>query len=87
MIEKYDLTDQELDALIQDLGQKLAKAKILSQSSEAYILLQQQLVELNREQKRRYGISYEAESGVVNETDPSMKDVPFIPYPQKFQTF
>lgn len=83
MIEKYDLSDQELDALIQDLGQKLAKAKILSMSSEAYLLLQQQLVELNREQKRRYGLTTELESGVVIEADPEMKDIPFIPYPRK----
>lgn len=87
MIDKYDLTDQELDALIQDLSHKLAKAKVLSFSSEAFINLQQQLVELNHEQKRRYGIQTEGESGVAIEADPSMADIPFVPHTRKIDTF
>lgn len=87
MIDKYELSDKELDALIQDLGQKLARAKVLSYSSEAYILLKNQLSELNQEQKRRYGIMTEAESGVVIETDPDMADVPFVPHTRKIDTF
>lgn len=87
MINNIDLTDQELDGLIQDLAQKLAKAKILGETSEAYLNLQNTYEGFVFEQKRRYGASEKLFSGVVLESDPSMTDIPFVNHQRKIPTF
>lgn len=87
MINNADLTDQELDGLIQDLSQKLAKAKILGETSEAFLNLQNTYQGFVFEQKRRYGVTEKLFSGVVSESDPSMSDIPFIDHVRKIPTF
>jgi len=87
MINTSDLTDQELTGLIQDLAQKVAKAKILSESSEAYLNLQNTYKELVFEQQSRYATDDKLFSGVVTESDPAMADIPFVDHVRKIPTF
>lgn len=87
MLNTADLTDQELDGLIQDLAQKLAKAKILGETSEAFLNLQNTYQGFVFEQRKRYGGSDRLFSGVVSESDPSMRDIPFVDHVRKIPTF
>lgn len=87
MINDMDLNDQELDGLIQDLAQKLAKAKILGETSEAFLNLQNTYQGFVFEQKRRYGAEEKLFSGVVSESDPAMADIPFVDHQRKIPTF
>jgi DNA helicase IV len=87
MIDKQHLTDRDLDAIIQDLSQKIAKAKPLQYSSEAFTNLQNMLNEYIIEMKMRYAEKMDKKSGVVIEADPTMADIPFVPPSRKIDTF
>lgn len=87
MINYSDLSDQELDGLIQDLSQKVAKAKIVGEHSEAFINLNNTYNLLSMEQNSRYNQTTKLTSGVSIESDPSMADVPFVDHTRKIPTF
>ena len=86
MIHTQDYNDKELDALIQDLAQKLAKAKILGETSEAFFNLQEKYESLVNEQQFR-SPGAKMESGTVIESDPEMADIPFVDHVRNIPTF
>lgn len=87
MIHVQDYNDKQLDELVQDLAQKLAKAKIISETSEAFLTLQEKYEGLVIEQKMRYMGNSKIESGVVLESDPEMADIPFVDHTRNIPTF
>lgn len=88
MSHSYDFSDEELDALIQDLSQKVGKAKILADSSDAFRNLNNLLnTYIDEKRSRPNDPDKKDESGVYIEADPEMADVPFIPPTRKIETF
>lgn len=87
MINVADLSDQELDGLVQDLSQKVAKARIIGEHSESFMNLHNTYQQLSLEQKFRYGQTTKLTSGVSIESDPSMENIPFVDHTRKIPTF
>lgn len=80
MVARYDHTNEELDALIQDISSKLSDARGLQHNSQAYTGLKRILEDYNIEQKERNASkSVENKEPVACETDPDMAGVEFIP--------
>ena len=85
-LRKFDptkLSDEELYHLISELERRIVSFHI-SKSNQNYMAsLKQALEELRNEQSKRRITSEEYKSGVVVETDPTMKDIPFKPWPNQ----
>ena len=84
-LRKFDptkLSDEELYHHISELERRIVSFHI-SKSNQNYMAsLKQALEELRIEQSKRR-ITSEHKSGVVIETDPTMKDIPFKPWPNQ----
>lgn len=88
MSYEYDYSDEELDALIHDLSQKISTAKILAESSDAFQNLNNLLnTYIDEKRNRVFAPKDKSKSGVYVEADPDMSDVPFVPPTRKIETF
>lgn len=87
MIHVQDYNNKELDELVQDLAQKIAKAKIIGETSEAFLNLREKYEIIVEEQRSRYSGPTKLESGVSIESDPEMAGVPFVDHQRQIPTF
>jgi hypothetical protein len=78
------LDEEELFNKISELEKRISVFYHSSKNQNYLNVLKQTLEELKIERQRRL-TSKEYQSGVVIESDPMLKDVPFIPWPNQIK--
>jgi len=76
------LSDEDLYGRISELEHRIVSFHVSMKNQDYMNSLKQALEELKEEQSRRFN-KKDHKSGVVVETDPSMKDIPFKPWPNQ----
>jgi hypothetical protein len=76
------ISDEDLYNRIAELERRIVSFHVSMKNQDYMNSLKQALEELKTEQGKRFNKS-EAKGGVAIETDPSMKDVPFKPWPNQ----